>query len=190
MPKTGDQIRKFFKSVSIRQVFVLFLEEYAAWLFRYIPGFEGFFLRYVFYKILCKRIEPFPFIFSGVFLQHSYGIEIGRNFNANRGVHMYGRGGIKIGDYVLIGPNVIITSSQHRYDIKGTPILFQGHEKKEIVIGNDVWIGANAVILPGVTIGEGTIIGAGAVVTSDTEPYSIVGGVPARKIGERGNSDE
>jgi acetyltransferase-like isoleucine patch superfamily enzyme len=80
---------------------------------------------------------------------------------------------------------VIIFSSQHRYNIEGVPILFQGHEKKRVSIGKDVWIGANAVILPGVTIGDGAIIGAGAVVTGDVEPYSIVGGVPARKIGER-----
>lgn len=190
MPKTSDQIKKFFKSVSFKQVVVLFLEEYVAWIFRYIPGFEGFTLRYFFYKCLCKRIEPFPFIFPGAFLQHSYGIEVGRNLNINRGVNIYGRGGVKFGDYVLIGPNVIITSSQHKYDIKGIPILFQGHEMQRVVIGSDVWIGANAVILPGVTIGDGSIIGAGAVVTSDTEPYSIVGGVPARKIGERTHPGE
>ncbi len=185
MPSTRDQIGNFFKSFSAKQFLVLFLEEYVAWIFRYIPGFEGFALRYAFYKFLCKKIEPFPFIFPGAFLQHSYGIEAGRNLNINRGVHIYGRGGITFGDYVLIGPNVVIASSQHRYNIEGTPVMFQGHEKKRVVIGNDVWIGANAVILPGVTIGDGTIIGAGAVVTSDTEPHSIVGGVPARKIGER-----
>ena len=189
MPRTSDQIKKFFKSFSIKQIVVLFLEEYVAWIFRYIPGFEGFVLRYLFYKVLCKKIQPFPFIFPGVFLQHSYGIEAGRNLNMNRGVHIYGRGGIKFGDYVLIGPNVVITSSQHRYDIKGVPILFQGHETKPVAIGNDVWIGANAVILPGVTVGDGTIIGAGAIVTSDTDPYSIIGGVPARKIGERTRPD-
>ena len=189
MPRTSDQIKKFFKSFSIKQIVVLFLEEYVAWIFRYIPGFEGFALRFLFYKFLCKKIQPFPFIFPGVFLQHSYGIEAGRNLNINRGVHIYGRGGIKFGDYVLIGPNVVITSSQHRYDIKGVPILFQGHETKPVAIGNDVWIGANAVILPGVTVGDGTIIGAGAIVTSDTDPYSIIGGVPARKIGERTRPD-
>ncbi|MBI5115701.1 acyltransferase [Candidatus Poribacteria bacterium] len=185
MPDTKDQIKNFFESFSLKQVVVLLLEEYVAWIFRYIPGFEGFTLRYLFYKLLCKKIEPFPFIFPGAFFQHSYGIEAGRNLNVNRGVHMYGRGGIKVGDYVLIGPNVVIASSQHRYNIQKIPIMFQGHEKKAVVIGNDVWIGANAVVLPGVTIADGTIVGAGAVVTSDTEPYSIVCGVPARKIGER-----
>jgi len=185
MPSTSDQIKAFFKSVSLRQIVTLFLEEYVAWIVRYIPGFEGFTLRYLFYKLLCKKMAPFPFILPGAHLQHCYGIEAGKNLNINRGGHIYGRGGVKIGDYVLIGPNVIIASSQHRYDIKGTPIMFQGHIKEEVVIGNDVWIGANAVILPGVTIGDGTIIGAGAVVTSDIDPYSIVGGVPARKNGER-----
>ena len=185
MPATSDQIRNFFKSFSLRQITALILEEYVAWIFRYLPGFEGFTLRYLFYKLICKKIEPFPFIFPGAHLQHSYGLEAGKNLNINRGVHIYARGGVTIGDYVLIGPNVVITSSQHRYDTPGTPIMFQGHEKKPVKIGNDVWIGANSVILPGVTVGEGTIIGAGAVVTFDTEPYSIVGGVPAQKIGER-----
>jgi acetyltransferase-like isoleucine patch superfamily enzyme len=189
MPSTRDQIQKFFKSVSLKQVLVLFLEEYVAWIVRYLPGFEGFTLRYAFYKLVCKKIEPFPFIFPGAFLQHSYGIAAGRNLNINRGVHIYGRGGVTIGDYVLIGPNVVITSSQHRYTIPGMPILFQGHDREAVVIGNDVWIGANAVVLPGVTIGNGTIVGAGAVVTVDTDPYSIVGGVPARKIGERTRPD-
>jgi acetyltransferase-like isoleucine patch superfamily enzyme len=185
MPSTNDQISNFFKSFSIKQVLVLFLEEYVAWIVRYLPGFEGFLLRYLFLKLICKKMESFPFIFPGAFFQHSYGIEAGKNLNVNRGVHIYGRGGISFGDYVLIGPNVIIFSSQHRYNIEGVPILFQGHEKKRVSIGKDVWIGANAVILPGVTIGDGAIIGAGAVVTGDVEPYSIVGGVPARKIGER-----
>jgi len=188
MPSTRDQIRNFFKSFSVKQFLVLFLEEYVAWIVRYIPGFEGFALRYAFYKFLCKKMAPFPFIFPGAFLQHSYGIKAGRNLNINRGVHIYARGGITFGDYVLIGPNVVITSSQHRYNLKGTPVMFQGHEKEAVVIGNDVWIGANAVILPGVTLGDGTIVGAGAIVTADTEPYSIVGGVPARRIGERNSS--
>jgi maltose O-acetyltransferase len=185
MPNTHDQIKNFFKSFSLKQVLVLFLEEYAAWIFRYLPGFEGFALRYFFYKLLCKRIEAFPFIFPGAFFQHSYGIDAGKNLNVNRGVHIYGRGGVTLGDYVLIGPNVIIASSQHRYNMTDVPIMFQGHEKKRVIIGSDVWIGANAVILPGVTIGAGAIVGAGAVVTSDVEAYWIVGGVPARKIGER-----
>ena len=190
MPSTHDQISNFFKSFSIKQLLVLFLEEYVAWIFRYIPGFEGFALRYVFYKLLCKKIQAFPFIFPGAFFQHSYGIEAGRNLNVNRGVHIYARGGVTFGDYVLIGPNVIIASSQHRHDLRDTPMMFQGHEKAPVVIGSDVWIGANAVILPGVTVGAGTIIGAGAIVTADTEPYSIIGGVPARKIGERTRAPE
>ncbi len=189
MPSTSDQIKKFFGSVSVKQICVLFLEEYVAWVFRYLPGFEGFALRYAFYRLICKKMSSFPFIFPGAHLQHCYGIEAGRNLNINRGVHIYGRGGVKFGDYVLIGPNVVIASSQHRYDIKGVPIMFQGHELEPVVIGNDVWIGANAVILPGVTVGDGTIIGAGAIVTDDTDPYSIVGGVPAQKIGERAPPD-
>ena len=113
MPSTRDQIRTFFKSFSIKQVLVLFLEEYVAWIFRYLPGFEGFALRYAFYKFLCRRLDSFPFIFPGAYLQHSYGIEAGRNLNINRGVHIYARGGITFGDYVLIGPNVVKIGRAH-----------------------------------------------------------------------------
>lgn len=65
------------------------------------------------------------------------------------------------------------------------PIVAQGLEIKSVVIGNDVWIGAHAVILAGVAIGDGSVIAAGAVVTKDVAPYSVVAGVPARVIKKR-----
>ncbi len=98
---------------------------------------------------------------------------------------MSGRGGLQIGDGVLIGPNAVIDTTHHRYDMVDRPICEQGQRLEPTVIGDDVWIGANAVILPGIEVATGTIVSAGAVVNKSTEPYSIVGGVPARPIGER-----
>lgn len=94
-------------------------------------------------------------------------------------------GGVTVGDLVAVGPNAVIVSSNHTWNDPSRPILLQGHVAGPVVIGNDVWIGANAVVLPNVTIADGTVVAAGAVVTKDTTPKSIVAGVPARKIGVR-----
>lgn len=94
-------------------------------------------------------------------------------------------GKIVIGRHVAIGPQTIIRSSNHKYDRLDVPIMFQGHERGEVIIEEDVWIAANCTITPGVRIGTGAIVGAGACVTKDVQPYSIVGGVPARVIGSR-----
>lgn len=88
-----------------------------------------------------------------------------------------------MGDYVLMGPEVIIYSSMHEYNNLEIPIMMSGaKEKKPVVIGNDVWIGARSIIMPGVKIGNHAIIGSGAVVTHDIPDYAIVGGVPAKII--------
>ncbi|HPM42763.1 MAG TPA: acyltransferase [Candidatus Omnitrophota bacterium] len=91
---------------------------------------------------------------------------------------------ISLGDNLLMGPGVKIFSSNHGTDA-GKTMNQQGWSEKDVVVGNDVWIGANAVILPGVTIGDGAVIAAGAVVTKDVEPYFIAAGVPARMIKKR-----
>jgi maltose O-acetyltransferase len=91
-----------------------------------------------------------------------------------------GRGGLSIGDYVSISPGVwILTDSHDMHDPLFREVL------APVTIGNHAWIGSRALILPGVTVGEGAVVAAGAVVTSDVEPYTVVGGVPARPIGTR-----
>jgi acetyltransferase-like isoleucine patch superfamily enzyme len=94
-------------------------------------------------------------------------------------------GRILIGDDVLFGPEVIITAANYRFN-DGAPVTRQLMDEGDVVIGHDVWIGARAIILPGVTIGNGAIIGAGAVVRSDVPPFAIAVGVPARVVGQRG----
>ena len=91
-----------------------------------------------------------------------------------------------IGRYVMMGTDVTIITRNHRFDRTDIPMMEQGfEEERPVYIGNDVWIGDRALILPGVHIGDGSIIAAGAVVTKDVSPYSIVAGVPARKIRDR-----
>lgn len=154
-------------------------------LVRPLPGPEGFVLRFLLYKLLFRRLAGFCHFAPGVRFSHTYGMSFGRNVHVNSGAYLYGRGGLTIGNDVLIGPNAVILSSQHRFEDPRLPMIYQGHRAEAVTIGNDAWIGANAVVVPGVHIAEGTVVAAGAVATRDTEPYSVVGGVPATPIGMR-----
>ena len=91
---------------------------------------------------------------------------------------------LSIGDHVLIAPGCFITDHGHRHSAQAL-IDSQGCESNPVRIEDDVWLGAQVTVLPGVTIGRGAIVGAGAVVTRDVEAMSIVAGVPARRIGTR-----
>lgn len=87
-----------------------------------------------------------------------------------------------IGDYVIMGPDVKIYTKNHGYQDLSKPIAYQPITNEAVIIGNDVWLGANVIITPGVTIGNHVIVAAGAVVTKDVPDYAIVGGVPAKII--------
>lgn len=100
-------------------------------------------------------------------------------------VVIYGHGGIEIGEQTLVSMHCTILSSNHAIPATGTLIRDVTDELLPTKIGRDVWIGANAVILGGVTIGDGAVIAAGAVVNRDVEPGAVVAGVPARRIKSR-----
>ena len=131
-----------------------------------------------------------------------YAIHVGKNVNIQRraslpsslrigeksgiGAHSAIEGPTTIGRFVNMGPECIIYTRQHRHDRTDVTMQQQGDtEPKEVVIGDDVWIGSRVTIMPGVHIGSGCIVGAGAVVTRDVPPYTIAGGVPARVIKKR-----
>lgn len=92
---------------------------------------------------------------------------------------------LTIGNYVRIGPNVTITATTRNYRRKDELIVDQGYSDKGIRIGNDVLIGAGAIVLDGCTIGDGAVIGVGSVVSGDVEPYSVIFGSPAKVIFKR-----
>jgi acetyltransferase-like isoleucine patch superfamily enzyme len=117
-------------------------------------------------------------------------ISIGSFCSVNPFTIIYGHGGVRIGDHVRIAAHTIIVASSHNFDQLDVPISQQGTSQKGIVIGNDVWIGAGARILDGVTIGSGAVIAAGAVVNRNVPALSVVGGVPARLIKMRRPPDE
>jgi galactoside O-acetyltransferase len=115
-------------------------------------------------------------------------IEIGDSVNLNANVHVNAScgGRIVIGTNVLIGPNTVLRAAEHRFDRADIPIRAQGHRAGTITLEDDVWLAANVTVLPDVTIGRGAVVAAGAVVTSSVEPYTVVGGVPAKFLKRRG----
>ena len=95
-------------------------------------------------------------------------------------------GKVTIGKYVMMGPDCIIYTVNHSFSKTDMPMIKQGFEKmKPVKICNDVWIGGRVIILPGVTIGQGAIVGAGAVVSKNVPEFAVVGGNPARIIRNR-----
>jgi acetyltransferase-like isoleucine patch superfamily enzyme len=95
------------------------------------------------------------------------------------------KAGIQIGNGVRIGSHTLIIGANHIFLSRDVPIWQQGSSSKGIRVHDDVWIGGNVTVLDGVEIGSGAVVAAGAVVTKDILPYTIVGGVPARVIGTR-----
>ena len=103
-------------------------------------------------------------------------LRVGARVSINAFVHIWALGGVTIGDDTLIASHVAITALTHD---PHAPLFSASHQVRPVVIGRNVWIGTHAVILPGVTIGDGAIIGAGAVVTRDVASGAVVVGVPA-----------
>ena len=123
-------------------------------------------------------------------IPHS-GIRIGRNCLISEFNVLRGQGGITIGDNVYTAPLVQMLAVDHVYDDPTRPIIDQGITAKGIVVEDNAWIGAGAIILDGVRVGKGAVVGAGSVVAEDVPPHTVVAGVPAkvvRRVEERATS--
>ena len=146
----------------------------------WVANCPSFRLRHWYYRhIMLYSIGKDSSVHMGVFVTGDH-IEIGDNVVINRNVYLDGRIGIKIKNNISISPEVYIVSMEH--DPNDPSFATRGGE---VIIEDNVWIGARAMILPARHIGEGAVVGACAVVTKDVEPYKIVAGVPARVIGDR-----
>jgi maltose O-acetyltransferase len=124
----------------------------------------------------------------GAYFGSGHLVEIGNN--SGIGVSCHVPADIRIGNDVMMGPEVLIIgrNQNHRFDYVGIPMRLQGYEDAPpVVIEDDVWIGARVIVLPGIRIGSGAVIGAGAVVTKDVPPYAVCVGNPARVIRFRNN---
>jgi acetyltransferase-like isoleucine patch superfamily enzyme len=133
------------------------------------------------------RLGGDPAISPDVSFANPERIEIGDRARLGSRCHIWAgpeKGRVLIGDDCLCGPEVVITAAQYDFN-RGSPVTAQPMTESDVVIGDDVWIGARAVILPGVQIGHGCVIGAGAVVTRSLPDGAIAAGAPARVIGRR-----
>ena len=113
------------------------------------------------------------------------GLKIGNNSSIGPFAYIGCSGLIEIGNNVIMSPRVSIYAENHLYAGLDEPIMQQGVKRQFVKIEDDCWIAANSVILSGVTIGTGSVVAAGSVVTKDVPPYSVVGGIPAKIIKSR-----
>lgn len=154
-------------------------------LLRYLPASKQKYFKVI--KNIRSAIGPFIFDQCG----KNINIESMAYFGSGKGISIGNNSGIGlrcilsspcyIGDDVMMGPDVVIITKNHKFSRTDIPMRLQGSSlPKKVCIKNDVWIGQRAMIMPGVVIGEGAIIAAGAVVTHDVPAYAIVGGIPAK----------
>jgi acetyltransferase-like isoleucine patch superfamily enzyme len=183
-------IKLFF--YPIKELYLLYSKIIISW-----PNTRlGLYLRRIHYFGKVKLYGKSPVIESGVIFNDANLIEFGNNciFGRNVVISAGDSNGIYIGNLVAIADGTFIRSANHRFDNLNVPIRNQGHDSNEIefnnnsysvVIEDDVWIGARAILLSGAHIGKGSIISAGSVVSNNIPPYSIVVGNPARVVANR-----
>jgi acetyltransferase-like isoleucine patch superfamily enzyme len=162
-----------FSFTFIRQIFSLF----AYYMVNYVVGRKK--------ATIGKKSKVHP----TVILRQGERITIGSHCLINHNnIFQAGKfkGRIVLGDYVQTGPNVMMFAFNHSIEVNGIPMIEQEYWDGDIIIENDVWIGAGSVILAGVHIGKGAVIAAGAVVNKDVPEYALAGGVPAKVIKYRG----
>jgi len=172
--------RKTFKSI-----FIIIYEAVTYIIFA-TPRFRIFnFLKSLYINILGGKAGKKITYYPGIRLGNVSKLKLGDNVDLAWGVIITTKGKVQIGDRTLIGYGTKILSANHNIPSNRGRIFTSGHSSSEIIIGNDVWIGASCIILPGIKIGEGSVIAAGSVVTKSVKPYTIVAGVPAKLIKNR-----
>lgn len=152
------------------------------------PGYRIFYaLRFQFVSRIIKQCGVKVIVKNKCTFGNGSRLTVGNRSQLGQNARLGGT--INIGDDVLMGPDVIIMAMSHEFGDTGIPINQQGSsEERPITIGNDVWIGTRVIVLPGVTIGDHSVVAAGAVVSKSFPPYSIIGGVPAKLIKTRTKS--
>lgn len=129
-------------------------------------------------RLFGYRVDDTFRLFPPLYTDFGRNIRVGRNVFINAACHFQDQGGVTIGDGCLIGHAVVFATLNHDMD----PAMRAAMTPAPIVLGRNVWVGSNATILQGVTIGDNAIIAAGAVVTKDVAPDTVAAGVPARFI--------
>lgn len=169
----------------IRPFFVVSYEFLQTLLFS-LPRYRTInWLKARFLGLMGAQIGRRPVFYPGVWIAPGRGLSAGDDVDFALGVLITTGGGVSIGSRVLIGYRTQILSTNHLIPDQPQRIFGNGHSRSPVNIGSDVWIGANCIILPGISIGEGAVVAAGSVVTKDVPPFAIVGGNPARLIRNR-----
>lgn len=124
---------------------------------------------------------------KNVYIGDGNNIAIGHNCQINENVKL---DNVEIGNHVMIAPGVTIIGKMHNFQNLDIPMILQGvNQSKKTIIEDDIWIGTNAIIMPGVKIEKGVIVAAGGIVTKNCNAYGVYGGVPAKLIKYRGNKN-
>lgn len=152
------------------------------WLFlnNFISYFPSHTVRKFTLRAMGAKIDKHAAVYGGNEYRHPKGLSIGEGSAVGHRAILDARRGLTIGKHVCFGTEVMIWSLHHDYnhinfDVVGGPV----------VIGDYVWLGSRCIILPGISIGEGAVIAAGSVVTKNVEAYTVVGGIPAKKLADR-----
>lgn len=135
-------------------------------------------IREIMTELTGRKIDDTFRLFPPFYTDFGKNIEFGKNVFVNSGCHFQDQGGIEIGNGCLIGHNVVFATINHDLYPENNRV----NHYAPIKLGKSVWVGSNATILAGVKIGDWAVVAAGAVVTHDVPPLTIVGGVPARVI--------
>ncbi|KTD87723.1 sugar O-acetyltransferase [Paenibacillus etheri] len=132
----------------------------------------------IFSKLTGTEVDSSFMCFPPFYTDFGRNINIGKNVFFNTGCSFQDRGGISIGDGTMIGMNVTIATLNHGLPLETRNVTYPS----PVIIGKNVWIGSNSTILPGVTIGDNSVVAAGAVVTKDVQENTVVAGVPAKEL--------
>lgn len=161
---------------------------YLIYLFHIITNLLPPFLRVLCFRPLLRKCGKKVFMDHNVYIKFPWLVEIGSSVSINRGAELYcgflNKSTITIGSGVRIGPNARILAESHE-----TQSGSFYHTGSPIVINDNAWIAANAIILPGVTIGPRSVVAAGAVVTKDVPPHTLVAGIPAKPVKDLPSGD-
>ena len=168
----------------IKRIVLRYLSGYIRWMDYEVARIPSHAIRYFVYRnIFCVRMAKKVTIYHGAEIRSPYRLEIGRGSIVGDNAILDARNGLKIGRNVNISSNVSIYTMQH--DHRSPTFSIPYRDDFGVTIGDRVWLGPNSVILHSIHIGEGAVVAAGAVVTKDVPPYSIVAGIPAKIIGTR-----
>lgn len=164
-----------------QKLYYVFYKMFAAWLPISQRSSFSKKMRYHFSKRICKLGKNVNIEKNAYFTPQ---LSVGDNSGVGINCEIYGP--VSIGKDVMMGPEVIIYTHNHEFSRTDIPMMEQGNSPvMPVKIGDDCWIGRRVMIMPGVTVGNGCVIAAGAVVTKDVPPYSVAGGVPAKVIKSR-----